>query len=134
MPRRVLMVGGGYIGMEFAGIFHGLGAEVDVAYRQPLPLRGFDGELRQALADAVTEQGVRLHPTQTVHKVEAAGDARRVTLTNGHVVEADLVFFAVGRTPKTGGWGWTVRAWCWTARARWPSMQAMPPPSPTSSP
>ena len=105
MPRRVLMVGGGYIGMEFAGIFHGLGAEVDVAYRQPLPLRGFDGELRQALADAVKEQGMRLHPTQTVHKVEAAGGARRVTLTNGHVVEADLVFFAVGRTPKTAGLG-----------------------------
>ena len=105
MPRRVLMVGGGYIGMEFAGIFHGLGAEVDVVYRQPLPLRGFDEELRQHLADAVTGQGLRLHPSQTVHKVEAAGDARRVTLTNGHVVEADLVFFAVGRAPKTAGLG-----------------------------
>jgi glutathione reductase (NADPH) len=106
LPRRVLMVGGGYIGMEFAGIFHGLGAEVDVAYRQPLPLRGFDGELREALATAVTEQGVRLHPGQTVHKVEdAGGRARRVTLTNGRVVEADLVFFAVGRSPKTAGLG-----------------------------
>jgi glutathione reductase (NADPH) len=105
LPRRVLMVGGGYIGMEFAGIFHGLGAEVDVAYRQPLPLRGFDGELREALAAAVVEQGVRLHPSQTVHRIEAAGAARRVTLTSGHVVEADLVFFAVGRTPKTAGLG-----------------------------
>jgi len=106
LPRRVLMVGGGYIGMEFAGIFHGLGAEVDIAYRQPLPLRGFDEELRQVLAAAVTEQGVRLHPSQTVHRVEDAGQGvRRVTLTNGHVVEADLVFFAVGRTPKTQGLG-----------------------------
>ncbi len=106
LPRRVLMVGGGYIGMEFAGIFHGLGAEVDVVYRQPLPLRGFDGELRAALAAAVTEQGLRLHPSQTVHRVEdAGGGVRRVTLTNGHVVEADLVFFAVGRSPKTAGLG-----------------------------
>ena len=105
MPRRVLMVGGGYIGMEFAGIFHGLGAEVDVVYRQPLPLRGFDGELRSLLAEAVQQQGVRLHPSQTVHRIEAHGDARHVTLTSGHVVEADLVFFAVGRAPKTEGLG-----------------------------
>ncbi len=105
LPRRVLMVGGGYIGMEFAGIFHGLGAEVDVVFRQPLPLRGFDHDLREALAHAVTEQGIRLHPSQTVHRVEQAGNARRVTLTSGHVVEADLVFFAVGRVPKTAGLG-----------------------------
>lgn len=105
LPRRVVMVGGGYIGMEFAGIFHGLGAEVDVVYRQPLPLRGFDHDLREALAQGVSEQGIRLHPSQTVHRVEAAGDARRVTLSNGHVIEADLVFFAVGRVPKTAGLG-----------------------------
>ena len=106
LPRRVVMVGGGYIGMEFSNIFHGLGAEVDVVFRQPLPLRGFDHDLRQGLAEGLTEQGVRLHPTQTVRRVEVAGgDARRVTLSNGHVIEADLVFFAVGRVPKTGGLG-----------------------------
>ena len=106
LPRRVVMVGGGYIGVEFAGIFHGLGAEVDVVFRQPLPLRGFDHDLREALAHSLTEQGIRLHPNQTVHRVEpAGGHARRVTLTNGHVIEADLVFFAVGRAPKTGGLG-----------------------------
>ena len=105
-PRRVLMVGGGYIGMEFAGIFHGLGSEVDVVYRQPFPLRGFDEELREALAESLTAQGLRLHPNQTVHRVEdAGGGVRRVTLTNGHVVEADLVFFAVGRAPHTAGLG-----------------------------
>ncbi len=105
LPKRVLMVGGGYIGMEFAGIFHGLGAEVDIVFRQPLPLRGFDADLREALAHGLTEQGIRLHPSQTVHKVEQAGDAKRVTLSNGHAVEADLVFFAVGRVPKTAGLG-----------------------------
>jgi glutathione reductase (NADPH) len=51
------------------------------------------------------KQGIRLHPSQTVHKVEADGEARRVTLTNGHVVDADLVFFAVGRKPRTQGLG-----------------------------
>jgi len=105
LPRRVVMVGGGYIGMEFAGIFHGLGAEVDVVYRQPWPLRGFDQDLREALAQGMAGQGIRLHPTQTVHRVEQAGDARSVTLSNGHVIEADLVFFAVGRVPKTTGLG-----------------------------
>jgi glutathione reductase (NADPH) len=101
LPKRVLMVGGGYIGVEFAGLFHGLGAEVDVVYRQHLPLRGFDHELREALAEAMTANGIRLHPSQTVHRIEAAGEARRVTLTSGHVAEYDLVFFAVGRRPRT---------------------------------
>ena len=105
LPRRVLMVGGGYIAVEFAGIFHGLGAEVDLVFRQHLPLRGFDLELREALAESMTAQGIRLHASQTVHKVEACGDARRITLTSGHVVEADLVFFAVGRKPRTKGLG-----------------------------
>jgi len=105
LPKRVLMVGGGYIGLEFAGLFHGLGAEVDVVYRQHLPLRGFDHELREALAEAMTANGIRLHPSQTVHRIEAAGDARRVTLTSGHVAEYDLVFFAVGRRPRTEGLG-----------------------------
>ena len=105
LPRRIVMVGGGYIGIEFAGLFHGLGAEVDVIYRAPLPLRGFDHDMRQALADSMETQGVRLHPTQTVHKVEAAGAARRVTMTSGHEIEADLVFFATGRAPRTKGLG-----------------------------
>ena len=105
MPRRVLMVGGGYISVEFAGIFLGLGAEVEMVFRQHLPLRGFDGDLRHGLADALKEQGVRLHASQTVHQVEAAGDARRVTLTSGHCVETDLVFFATGRGANTAGLG-----------------------------
>ena len=51
LPKRVAMVGGGYIALEFAGIFAALGAEVDLVYRQPLPLRGFDQDLREALAE-----------------------------------------------------------------------------------
>ena len=104
-PRRVLLVGGGYIAMEFAGIFHGLGAEVDVVFRQGLPLRGFDEDIRHALAEGMRKDGVRLHPNQTVHSIEARGEARHVVLTNGHSLEVDLVFFAVGRAPKTGQLG-----------------------------
>ena len=105
LPKRVLMVGGGYIAVEFAGLFRGLGAEVELVYRQPLPLRGFDLELREDLAAAMQGQAIRLHPNQTIQKVEADGNARRVTLTNGHVIETDLVFFAVGRKPRTENLG-----------------------------
>ena len=105
LPRRIAIVGGGYIGMEFAGVFAGLGAEVDMVFRQHLPLRGFDLDLREGIAEAYQAQGIRLHPSQTVHKVEADGGARAMTLTSGHRIEADLVFFAVGRKPHTAGLG-----------------------------
>jgi len=105
LPRRVLMVGGGYIAVEFAGIFAGLGAETHLVFRQHLPLRGFDHELREGLAVAMAAEGMHLHPSQTVHKVERRAEVRHVTLTSGKEVEVDLVFFAVGRTPRTRGLG-----------------------------
>ena len=103
LPRRVLMVGGGYIAVEFAGIFAGLGAETHMVFRQHLPLRGFDHDLRAALGEGMEANGIHLHPSQTVHRVERHGEARRVTLTSGKEVEVDLVFFAVGRAPNTRG-------------------------------
>ena len=105
LPRRMLIVGGGYIGIEFAGIFANFGVETHVAFRQHLPLRGFDLELRELLAKGMEENGVHLHPSQTIHKIEAAGAARQVTLSSGKQVEVDLVFFAVGRKPRTAGLG-----------------------------
>ena len=105
LPQRILFVGCGYIAMEFAGVFNGLGREVDIVFRQHLPLRGFDLDLRECLAEESLARGIRLHPNQTVHSIERDGDVRRVTLTSGHVVETDLVFFAVGRAPRTEGLG-----------------------------
>ena len=104
-PRRVVMMGGGYISVEFAGIFAGLGSQVDLVMRQNLPLRGFDEELREALAEALTAQGIALHPGVTPAKITADGPVRRVHLTDGSVLEADLVFAAIGRTPHTEGLG-----------------------------
>jgi glutathione reductase (NADPH) len=106
LPKRVTLVGGGYIGVEFAGIFRGLGAEVDLLYRQRLPLRGFDHELREALAEALDAQGVRLHASVLLHRLEKLPDgSKRLHLTDGRTFDSDLVFFAVGRTPNTRNLG-----------------------------
>ncbi len=105
-PRRVTMVGGGYIGVEFAGIFRGLGSEVDLLYRQRMPLRGFDQDLREALVESLQESGIRLHPSVMLHRLEQREDgSKRLHLTDGRCFDSDLVFFAVGRVPNTKGLG-----------------------------
>jgi glutathione reductase (NADPH) len=105
LPSRITILGGGYIAVEFAGIFAGLGAEVDLVIRQPLPLRGFDEDLREGLAEAMEAQGIRLHRGKTVGALEANGDARRLHLTDGTMIDSDLVFAALGRQAHTEGLG-----------------------------
>jgi glutathione reductase (NADPH) len=106
LPQRVTIIGGGYIGIEFACIFHGLGAEVDLLYRQALPLRGFDADVRLALAEALHAQGICVHASILLHKLELLPDgARRLHLTDGRHFDSDLVFFALGRAPHTAGLG-----------------------------
>jgi glutathione reductase (NADPH) len=105
MPERVTIIGGGYIALEFAGIFAGLGAKVDLIIRAQLPLRGFDDDMREGVAEALEAQGVTLHRGTTVEKVEADGDARMVRLANGTTIKTDLVFAAIGRLPNTEGLG-----------------------------
>ena len=105
MPRRVIMVGSGYIAVEFAGIFKALGAEVDLVYRQPLPLRGFDHDIRESMREALEAQGIVLHPNSTPAKLEADGDTRILTLNDGRALHADLVFFATGRKANVAGLG-----------------------------
>ncbi len=105
MPRRVAIVGGGYIGVEFAGIFAGLGAETHLIYRQPLPLRGFDQDLRIGLAEELAANGVILHPDTVPKSVKAIGDAKHIALSDLEVLEVDLVFFATGRVPNVTGLG-----------------------------
>ncbi|MDE2005521.1 MAG: glutathione-disulfide reductase [Rhodospirillales bacterium] len=105
MPKRVAILGSGYIAVEFAGIFAALGAAVDLVYRQPLPLRGFDHDLRESLAEALGAQGIALHPGCVPAAIEAHGAHKRLVLGNGHAIETDLVFFATGRRPATAGLG-----------------------------
>ena len=105
MPEKIIICGSGYIAVEFAGIFQALGAETHLVYRQPLPLRGFDQDMREGLAEALTTQGVILHPNSHLGKLEADGDRRTLTFGDGHTLTAGLVFFATGRKPHTAGLG-----------------------------
>ena len=106
LPKRITLVGGGYIAVEFAGIFAGLGAEVDLLFRQHLPLRGFDQDIREALHQNLIDQGVRVHPSVLLHRLEELPDGcKRLHLTDGRSFDSDVVFFALGRTPKTDGLG-----------------------------
>ena len=105
MPRHVVMVGSGYISLEFAGIFRALGAEVHLVYRQPLPLRGFDPDIREAMVEALEAQGIVLHPSRLPAKLEADGERRVLTLDDGQRLTSDVVFFATGRRPNVAGLG-----------------------------
>jgi glutathione reductase (NADPH) len=106
LPRRAIVVGGGYIALEFASIFHGLGVETTLSYRGTRLLRGFDAELGVRMAEEMTAKGVRIH-----FGAEPAGLARRpdgsieVVFADGTQQEADLVMFATGRKPNTAGLG-----------------------------
>jgi glutathione reductase (NADPH) len=105
MPAHVTLIGGGYIAVEFAGIFAGLGARVDLVMRRRLPLRGFDEDLREALAEALEAQGIRLYRGKTIASVEADGPARLVHLADGSMIRTGLVFAAIGRQAHTAGLG-----------------------------
>ena len=105
LPRRVLIVGGGYIAVEFAGIFHGLGAEVSLLYRGPLFLRGFDDDLRRTLAEQMRVQGIDLRFETQVSAVESGDSGLVAELAGGGRLEADGILYATGRTPLTRGIG-----------------------------
>ncbi len=98
-PKRVLIVGGGYIAVEFAGIFHGLGTEVTQIYRGPLFLRGFDDDVRAHLAGEIRKKGIDLRFDTNVNAIEKTSQGYSVALTDGSTVEVDQVMYATGRVP-----------------------------------
>jgi glutathione reductase (NADPH) len=104
-PKRVVVVGGGYIAVEFAGIFKGLGANVELLYRRDLFLRGFDDGVRQFVANELAQKDIGLRFNTNVARIEAVDGRRRVHLVEGGSLDADLVLYATGRTPKTGDLG-----------------------------
>jgi len=105
IPRRVIIAGGGYIGVEFAGIFHGLGAQVELVARTPEILIRFDVDIRATLHEELTRKGIGLHLERTIDRIDRKGDAYAATLSDGSVLLADTIMVAVGRKPNTRGLG-----------------------------
>ncbi len=109
LPERFTVVGGGYIGVEFAGIFAGLGCDVTLIYRGPLFLRGFDEEVRTHLAEEMRSRGIDLRFECQVESIEEVtaddGDRLRLHLDNGDAVECGEVLYATGRKPLVADLG-----------------------------
>ena len=98
-------MGGGYIAVEFAGIFNGLGAQVTQLYRGPLFLRGFDEDIRTHAAQEIPKTGVDLRFDINVASIQPGSHGLQITLTNGDSLEADTVLYATGRKPNLQGLG-----------------------------
>ena len=104
-PRRLVVVGGGYIACEFASIFRGLGAQVTQLYRGEQVLRGFDDEVRNFLAAEVRKKGIDLRTNADVERIERAAGGLTLALRDGSTLAADAVLYATGRSPNTAGLG-----------------------------
>jgi glutathione reductase (NADPH) len=105
LPAKVIVVGGGYIGVEFAGIFHGLGAETTEIYRGELFLRGFDDDIRKTLADEMRKRGIDLRFNADIARIDKTGSTLRATLTDGSTLDAEQILYATGRGSKTPNLG-----------------------------
>jgi glutathione reductase (NADPH) len=105
LPRRVLIQGGGYIAVEFAGIFSGLGAQVTLVYRGENILRGFDDDVRAHVRMDMEKRGIRVMTGCKVTAIERRGAHFSAHLTGGNEVSADCVMFAVGRAPNVAKLG-----------------------------
>jgi glutathione reductase (NADPH) len=101
MPERILIAGGGYIAVEFASIFAGLGSEVTLIYRGGKILRGFDDDLRDGLTSALRVRGVRVITSEVFTKITKTSGGLVGKLKGGEEIEADQVMFAIGRSPTT---------------------------------
>lgn len=106
LPKRVLVVGGGYIAVEFASIFNGMGAQTTLMYRGDLFLRGFDGAVREHLRDELGKKGVDLQFNADIARIERQADGSLIaTLKDGRALETDCVFYATGRRPMLDNLG-----------------------------
>ncbi|WP_268796558.1 glutathione-disulfide reductase [Pseudomonas huanghezhanensis] len=106
LPRRIVVVGGGYIAVEFASIFNGLGAETTLMYRRELFLRGFDGSVRKHLHEELIKHGMDIQFNTDVASIERLSDGTlQVSLKDGRSVNTDCVFYATGRRPMLDNLG-----------------------------
>ena len=105
LPKSIIVAGGGYIAMEFAGIFSHLGVETTIVYRGDKVLRGFDEDLRDRVTDAYAAQGIRFSFGHIFTRFEKTDAGLVGHLTDGTTLEAEQIMFAIGRTPNTLGLG-----------------------------
>jgi glutathione reductase (NADPH) len=106
LPKRVLVVGGGYIAVEFASIFNGLGAQTSLLYRGELFLRGFDGAVRRHLQEELSKRGIDLQFNSDIARIDKQADGSLLaTLKDGRTLEADCIFYATGRRPMLDNLG-----------------------------
>jgi len=105
LPQRAVVYGGGYIAVEFASIFNGLGVQVTEIYRGPQILRGFDDDVRNTLAAEMVKKGVQLHVETTIDRIEKTASGLALRLSDGETIETDLVLAATGRRPNTENLG-----------------------------
>ena len=105
MPKSILIQGGSYIAVEFAGIFAGLGSKVTLVYRGDNILRGFDDDVREHLRMELENRGIKIVTGRTVEAVEASAEGYYSKLSDGTMIETDRVMFAVGRKPHVKGLG-----------------------------
>jgi glutathione reductase (NADPH) len=105
LPKRVMVVGAGYIAVEFAGIFNGMGAETTLVYRGSNVLRGFDDDVRTHLADEMEKRGIKVILGCEHDRIEKTDAGLISHMKDGHSVETDVVMFATGRAPYVKGLG-----------------------------
>ncbi len=102
-PKKVVIIGGGYVGVEFAHILHGIGAHVDLIHRGDIFLRGFDHDLAQCLAEEMKKAGIGLHFNADLESCEKDGDGFKVHTDDGQIFECDVALAAIGRVPVAEG-------------------------------
>jgi glutathione reductase (NADPH) len=105
LPKRVVIAGGGYIALEFAGIFNGMGSEVTLVHRGPNVLRGFDDDVRAHVAEEMEKRGIKVLLATQHEAIEKTPSGLVSRFTNGHHCESEVVLFALGRQPYTHGLG-----------------------------
>ena len=101
LPRRIVIVGGGYIALEFASILHGMGVDVTLLYRDKLPLRGFDVEMREHLMEEMRKKGVAMRFECDVKSISRIKDELHIAIDKGDAIVGDCVLYATGRKPRT---------------------------------
>ncbi|NNE85138.1 MAG: glutathione-disulfide reductase [Alphaproteobacteria bacterium] len=105
LPKRAIVVGGGYIAVEFAGIFNGIGVDTTLMYRGPLFMRGFDQDVRTHLAGEMAKKGIDVQFSTNIASIEKTDAGYVATCEDGSTVETDLIMYATGRAPKVTGLG-----------------------------